>query len=504
MDANRRPNVATTAQFTCRAFPRRTAGVLLHITALQGHGPVGSLGAEAKRFVDFLHAAGFSWWQVCPIGPTGYGDSPYQALSVFASNPYLLDLADLVKRGLLKPEEVAPLQRHGDENTDYGRLWEQLRPLLKTAAHRGATLLQHDQGFLAYCKREASWLTSWQKFSALREKHQFAAPAQWTDLVAPNSLQIEAAVLQFLFQQQWQELRAYAQQRGVTLFGDEPIYVSADGCDAKFHPELFQLDDAGAPTAVAGVPPDYFAADGQLWGNPLYRWERHQADQFSWWRSRIQHDLTFFDAIRIDHFRGLHDFWSVPAGSPNARQGQWCAGPDLAFTQAVGDLPLVAEDLGLLSPGVEVLRRASGLPGMSVLQFGFGEPPEGNPHYPDNITPDRVVYTGTHDNDTVVGWYKQLSDIEKSTLHQLYGDLAQPHLHFAEVALNSPAIAAFIPAQDLLGLDENARFNTPGNPQGNWTWRLTNVQFETLMQAAPAWKQRLQKSQRLSESNDGI
>jgi 4-alpha-glucanotransferase len=465
---------------------------------LHGRGPIGSLGQEARHFIDFLHASGFSWWQVCPIGPTGYGDSPYQALSVFASNPYLLDLADLVKRGLLKESEIAPLQRHGDEGTDYGRLWEQLLPLLKIAAERGAVTLKDTPAFMAYCQKQASWLDAWTQFSALREKHQFKAPARWPDLQAPENLRDEAAVLQFLFQQQWQALRDYAQQRGVTLFGDEPIYVSADGCDAKFNPELFQLDDNGTPTAVAGVPPDYFAADGQLWGNPLYRWERHQADQFKWWRSRIQHDLTFFDAIRIDHFRGLHDYWSVPAGAPNAREGQWCAGPDLAFTQAVGDLPLVAEDLGLLSPGVEVLRRASGLPGMSVLQFGFGGNPEGNPHYPDNITPDRIVYTGTHDNDTVVGWYKQLPEDERSALQQLYGALAEPHLHFAEIALNSPAIAAFIPAQDLLGLDERARFNTPGNPQGNWTWRLTNAQFDQLIQDAPTWKRRLETSQRLN------
>ena len=501
MDATGRQSGATlTAQtpFACRAFPRRTAGVLLHLTALHGTGPIGSLGSAAREFIDWLQAAGFSWWQFCPLGPTGYGDSPYQALSVFASNPYLLDLDDLIARGLLKTEEVNPLRQTQATSVDYGQLWEQLRPLLKTAAQRGAKALQNNPTFTAFRSSQSAWLDSWTRFAALREKHHFTAPQTWPDLNADEALCTEAAVLQFLFHEQWQSLRQYARTRGIAFFGDEPIYVSADGCDAKFHPELFQLDAAGKPTAVAGVPPDYFAADGQLWGNPLYKWEHHQANQFQWWRSRVQHDLKFFDAIRIDHFRGIHDYWSVPAGAPNAREGQWCAGPDLAFTQALADLPLVAEDLGLLSPGVDVLRRASGLPGMSVLQFGFGGPPAENPHYPTNITADRVVYTGTHDNDTVVSWYQQLSPDEAKALEKLYGPLAKPHWHFAELALNSPAIAAFIPVQDLLGLDGRARFNTPGKPQGNWCWRMSADEFAQLREAAASWRQKIKLAQRLN------
>lgn len=489
---------AAAEPFRCRAFPRRSAGVLLHITALPGEGPVGSLGAPARRFVDFLHTAGFGWWQVCPLGPTGYGDSPYQALSVFAGNPYLLDLDDLVARGLLDPEELAPLRRHGDEPTDYGRLWNELRPALQRAARRGASVLAQNAAFLRFREEQAPWLADWCRFSALREANGFSAPDTWRHRDADPVLAAEAAVLQFLFAEQWKSLRQYARERGVALFGDEPIYVSADGCDAWSRPELFQLDAHGRPRAVAGVPPDYFAEDGQLWGNPLYDWDRHAADGFAWWKSRVRHDLGLFDAIRIDHFRGLHDYWSVPAGAPNARGGEWLQGPDLAFTQALGDLPLVAEDLGLLSPGVEVLRRASGLPGMSVLQFGFGGETEGNPHYPRNVTADRVVYTGTHDNDTVVGWYGQASPEERARVEEVFGPVENPHLVFAEAALASPAIAAFIPAQDLLGLGSAARFNTPGNPQGNWCWRLSELQLTILRASAGAWRQRLAATDRLS------
>jgi len=503
MDSARREPAAVTgrapaAPFACHAFPRRSAGVLLHPTALPGEGPVGSLGAEARRFVDAIAAAGFTWWQVCPLGPTGYGDSPYQALSVFAGNPYLLDLADLGARKLLTPEEIAGLRRGSDGRTDYGRLWNQLRPALQLAARRGAKILKQNAAFRRFREQQAGWLGAWCRFAALREANGFTAPDKWTIDEAPAEAVAEAEVLQFLFAEQWKALREYARDKGVRFFGDEPIYVSADGCDAKTRPELFQLDAQGRPTAVAGVPPDYFAADGQLWGNPLYAWDRHAADGFAWWQARVRHDLELFDAIRIDHFRGIHDYWSVPAGAPNAREGKWCDGPGLAFTGALAGLPLVAEDLGLLSPGVDVLRQASGLPGMSVLQFGFGGPPEGNPHFPTNITTDRVVYTGTHDNDTVVGWHAQASADERARVEAIFGPMTAPHVTLAEAALASPGVAAFIPVQDLLGLGAEARFNTPGNPQGNWGWRMTDLQLTTLAAVAGAWRQRLKAAGRLS------
>ncbi|MEY4086439.1 MAG: 4-alpha-glucanotransferase [Verrucomicrobiota bacterium] len=490
------PRVAP-AGFRCRAFPRRTAGVLLHVTALPGSGPVGSLGADARGFVDVLAAAGFGWWQVCPLGPTGYGDSPYQALSVFAGNPYLLDLADLRARGLVGADELAALGPAAAGRVDFGRLWTTLRPLLDRVGERAAAALRSDPDFARFRREQAGWLDDWTRFSALRALNGFIAPAAWTTTTAPGDARLAAAALQFLFAEQWAALRAYAQARGVRLFGDEPIYVSADGCDAKFRPELFQLDAAGRPTAVAGVPPDYFAADGQLWGNPLYAWERHAADGFAWWQARVRHDLGLFDAIRIDHFRGIHDYWSVPAGAPNAREGAWHAGPDLAFTRALGDLPLVAEDLGLLSPGVETLRVAAGLPGMAVLQFGFGGETAGNPHYPPNIAADRLAYTGTHDNDTLVGWLAQASAAERRGLEELYG--AEPTAErLVRAVLESPAVAAFVPAQDLLGLGAEARFNTPGNPQGNWSWRMTAAQRDALAAQAPARRAALLRAGRLS------
>ena len=483
--------------YRCRAFPERAAGVLLHLTALPGPGPVGSLGAEARHFIDFLSQAGFTWWQICPLGPTGYGDSPYQALSVFAGNPYLLDLKDLEKRGLLSDFEVKTLQRGDETSVNYGRLWEELRPLLALAAERGVKLYQNNHAFISFCQREHHWLADWCHFSALREQNLFTNPEHWKIKEMDSSLAQGAAVLQFIFSEQWNELKKYADKHGVKLFGDEPIYVSDDGCDRWAHPELFQLNEEGKPAFVAGVPPDYFSEDGQLWGNPLYDWQRHAADGFQWWRARVHHDLNLFEAVRIDHFRGIHDYWRVPAQAKNARGGQWCAGPDFDFIKALGDLPLVAEDLGLLSPGVEILRQKSKLPGMSVIQFGFGEI-EGNPHHPKNITADRVVYTGTHDNDTLKGWLKNCSEKERVHLNPFIENSANPISTLVTIALDSDAICAIIPAQDLLELDSAGRFNTPGHAQGNWSWRMSDKDLVTLFTQVESWQLRLAKSERAS------
>jgi 4-alpha-glucanotransferase len=483
--------------YRCRAFPERAAGVLLHLTALPGSGPIGSLGSEARHFIDFLSQAGFTWWQICPLGPTGYGDSPYQALSVFAGNPYLLDLQDLEKRGLLTDFEVKSVQRGDETSVNYGRLWEQLRPLLTLAAERGVKVYQNNNLFISFCEREQHWLADWCKFSALREQNLFTHPEHWKINAVDSLLAQGAAVLQFIFSEQWSELKKYAAKHGVKLLGDEPIYVSDDGCDRWAHPELFQLNEHGKPAFIAGVPPDYFSEDGQLWGNPLYDWARHAADGFQWWRARAHHDLNLFEAVRIDHFRGIHDYWRVPAQAKNARGGQWCAGPDIDFINALGDLPLVAEDLGLLSPGVEILRRKSKLPGMSVIQFGFGEI-QGNPHHPENITADRVVYTGTHDNDTLKGWLKNCSDKERAHLFPFIEHSAHPISTLITIALDSDAICAIIPAQDLLELDSEGRFNTPGRAQGNWNWRMSDEDLVTLFTQVENWQLRLAKSERTS------
>lgn len=460
--------------FECKAFPDRRAGVLLHPTSLAGAGPVGSLGAEARAFVDLLAEAGFGWWQVCPLGPTGYGDSPYQALSVFAGNPYLLDLHGLKEDGLLTAAESAALSRGDDADTDYGRLWTELRPTLDRASGRAASALKSDRAYAAFRERQQGWLEPWSRFMSLRERQGYRPPAEWDRAGRPDAEAADrAAALQYLFALQFSRLREHASRRGVRIFGDEPIYVSADGCDAWSRPELFDLDESGRPRAVAGVPPDYFCADGQLWGNPLYRWSKHAEDGFAWWRARVRHDLGRFDAVRIDHFRGLHDYWSVPADAPDARDGEWLEGPGMAFIRALGDAPLVAEDLGMLSPGVETLRREAGLPGMSVLQFGFGGPKEGNPHHPENVAVDRVAYTGTHDNDTLAGWLKTATEPERRGLREAFEGRDPSAEDLVRSVLSSPAVAAFLPAQDLLGLGGEARFNAPGRPDGNWRWRMS-------------------------------
>lgn len=468
----------TAAGFRCAAFPGRAAGAVLHVTSLPGGGPVGNLGAGARAWVDVLAESGLSWWQICPLGPTGYGDSPYQPLSSAALNPYLADLAELAEEGLVTREELAELGPPGGR-VDYGLLWERLRPLLDRVAARGVS----DRRRLArwgdlddFRGREGGWLRDWCRFAALREANGHRAPADWGKGEPEEGAADRAAALQMVLRAQWDGLRAHAAARRVRILGDLPIYVSADGCDRWARPDLF------ASGEVAGVPPDYFCEDGQLWGNPLYDWDRHAADGFAWWRERVERDLGLFDAARIDHFRGLCDYWAVPAAAPNAREGRWRAGPGMDFFRALGDRPLVAEDLGLLSPGVHALRAEARLPGMSVLQFGFPLT-EDNPHHPSAIGPDRVAYTGTHDNDTTEGWFAGLGAEAAAEFRSAVGEGPAASAAWRAV-LGSPAVAAFAPAQDLLGLGGEARLNRPGVAQGNWTWRMTGPQLDRLRAAS--------------------
>ncbi len=473
------------------ALPRRAAGVVLHPTSLPGPGLIGGMGASARRWVDFLAGAGFGWWQVCPLGPTGYGDSPYQPLSVFALNPHLIDLAELREEGLVTDEECRGL---GDSpgRSDHGLAWERLRPLLALAASRGAgdpARLRRWGDLGAYRERERGWLDGWERFAALREANGFAAPGRWGRGEPDADSRARAAALQMIAESQWRALRSHAASRGVRLLGDEPIYVSADGADRWARPELF------ASGAVAGVPPDYFSEDGQLWGNPLYAWERHAEDGFAWWRARVGRDLGLFDAVRLDHFRGICDYWAVPEGATSAKAGAWREGPGMAFFRALGPCPMVAEDLGLLSPGVHALRAEAGLPGMAVLQFGFPLTPD-NPHHPSTITADRLAYTGTHDNDTTAGWFAGLPEPVAAEAREALGD--GPIARAAwRAALASPAIGAFAPAQDLLGLGSEARLNTPGTATGNWTWRLGAGQLGELEAAASTFRKAIGGSGRL-------
>src|SRR5262245_7231248 len=421
----------------------RRAGVLLHVTSLPG----GRLGPEAYAFVDRLAAAGATVWQVLPLVPPDEEGSPYRALSAMAGHPGLLDPAD---------------------------------PLPEA----------DDPAYLAWCEREAEWLDPYVEYRTLRMLHGGSAWPEWDpalrdrDPARVRAALDDAAVLaerlraeQWLFAEQWRRLREYAADRGVLLYGDLPIFVAHDSADVWADRDLFELDTDGRPTTVTGVPPDYFAADGQRWNNPHYDWTAMAADGYAWWRRRIGRQRDLFDLVRIDHFRGFEAAWHVPVDAPTARDGWWVPGPGLDLLwpvlEAAGPGSLVAEDLGVITPEVDELRRAVGLPGMKVLQFAFDGDP-GNPHLPAHHSEHSVVYTGTHDNDTTLGWWHSLDDRTRDLVRAQTADPDEPMpWALVRTALSSRARLAVVPAQDLLGLGSSARMNTPGVPDGNWTWRMS-------------------------------
>jgi 4-alpha-glucanotransferase len=470
----------------------RSAGVLLHPTSLPGGQGVGTLGESALRFLDFLQAAEVTWWQVCPLGPTGYGDSPYQCYSAFAGNPFLIDLRDLSAAKLLSVDEIAPLDARGTGSVDYEALAEVKMPLLRRAAERhrlaGSPPLGFE-GFSDFKAAQAWWLEPYALFRALKDNFGGRAWWEWPEGVRsfasiPASLgrqlkdEIEAhRFYQYAFFTQWRRVRAEAARRGVGVIGDIPIFVAADSADAWTRPELFELAKDGRPIAVAGVPPDYFSQDGQLWGNPLYRWEVHAADGYAWWKERLRASFDMYDVVRIDHFRGFDSFWRIPLPAENARTGEWKPGPGLDFFRAVKDAfpqaKIIAEDLGILTPSVEQLLAETGLPGMAVLQFAFGGDAT-NAYLPHNLRPNGVVYPGTHDNDTTLGWYASadaaLRDHVRRYLRVGGEEIGWDFVRAAYAAVSRLAI---ISAQDLLSLGSAARFNMPGKPNGNWRWRLT-------------------------------
>ncbi len=432
-----------------RLLDRRRSGVLLHPTSLlQGAAGQlrGALGSAARAFVDWLARAEFSIWQMLPLGPPGHGGSPYWARSDFAGQPLLIDRSEL-------PDRVA-------QRADYD-------------AFRAAS---------------RDWLDDYVLFEVLAERFQTAwwdwpvefrsrEPAALATALAEYQGELEyRRIEQWYFDWQWRQLRSYAGARGVFLFGDLPIYVAPDSVATWSQREQFQLDADGRPAALAGVPPDYFSADGQLWGNPLYNWRQAEHDQFAFWRTRLARALQRFDLVRIDHFRGLAAYWSVPAGASTAREGRWCPAPGRALFRALAaefpELPLVAEDLGVITADVNELRTAFGLPGMRVLQFGFDGSP-GNPHLPHNYARDLVAYTGTHDNDTSLGWYRQLWQEERARVdYYLRADAGSVMDAMQRSCLGSVAQLVIVPVQDLLALGSEARLNTPGTAVGNWSWRL--------------------------------
>ena len=487
----------------------RTAGVLLHPTSLPNDQGIGTFDRQALRFLDFVQAAGMKYWQLCPLGPTGYGDSPYQCFSGFAGNPYLIDLGALIERGLLTKEEVAPLSLLSRDRVDYGALYEQKWPLLALAFKRFKAagcpdLAQNGETFAAFQKTHAAWLSDYAFFRALKDHHAGVAWWEWPeaersrDTAQKSPLRSELAptteahaFYQYLFFNQWRGIRAAAKERGIEIIGDIPIFVAADSAEVWANPELFELDQrTGRPLAVAGVPPDYFSDDGQLWGNPLYVWPCHAQDDYAWWHARLRASFEIFDVVRIDHFRGFDAYWRIALPATNARAGKWVPGPGLDFFRSVqAAFPaakIIAEDLGELSPSVVALRNETGLPGMAILQFAFGGGAE-NLYLPHNLVANSVIYPGTHDNDTSLGWYAAGTEKERDHVRRYLrvggGDCGWDFIRASYSAVSRLAV---LPMQDILSLGAEARFNSPGKPQGNWQWRYSEAQLEQLIAGGTA------------------
>jgi 4-alpha-glucanotransferase len=472
----------------------RAAGILLHPTSLPSRHGIGDLGAGARAFLDWLSAAGGRWWQVLPLVPVGGGWSPYATLSSLAGNPLLLDLDDLVERGLLLASEVEPAQSFELDRVDYDRVASWKLPLVHKACERLAT---SDEGRAlgARFRRANPWIDDDALFMALKSAQGEKPWWQWAPALrdrAPEALEkarrehapaVERRVMeQALFESQWHALRRAAAARKVKLMGDLPIYVSDDSVDVWAHRLLFQLGKDHRPTHVAGCPPDIFSETGQWWGSPLYRWDEMKKDGHAWWVARLRRNLDLTDVVRIDHFRGFAGYWSIPADAPDARYGRFIDGPGLAFfrdlQRALGDhLPLVAEDLGVITQDVEELRRAAGLPGMKILQFAFGAGND-NRYLPHHHVEDCVVYTGTHDNDTTLGWWQAESEATRDHVRRYLGrDGSDIVWDMIRTALLSVAHTAIIPLQDILALDAGARMNRPGLASGNWTWRVRQEAF---------------------------
>jgi 4-alpha-glucanotransferase len=486
------------------ATDRRASGVLLHVTSLPSPYGIGDLGASAFAWVDRLAGAGQSWWQALPLGPTGYGNSPYQPLSSFAGNVLLISPDQLALDGLLKRSDLDGAS-FPTGAVDYPAVIRFKHGLLGRAWSNFRAGVRPDLGpaFDRFCNDQAHWLDDYALFRALKARHGGAHYLEWPDaLVRRDPAALDEArreladpiglarFAQFLVFAQGARLREHANARGVRFIGDLPFFVSPDSSDVWANPEFFQLDDRRRPRFVAGVPPDYFSPEGQLWGNPVYDWEVLRRAGYRWWIDRLRALLAHVDLVRLDHFRGFAAAWHVPAGSATARSGQWLPGPgaDLfrAAREALGGLPLIAEDLGLITPDVRRLREEFHLPGMKVLQFAFDGNPD-NPFLPHNYGPDSVVYTGTHDNDTTRGWFEALPEAEKravwSYLGRSPGEDADVAWGLIRLAWKSPAALAVTPLQDLLSLGSEARMNRPGKADGNWGWRFTDE-----MLSAPAFQ----------------
>lgn len=488
-------------------FPR-LSGVLLHPTSLPGPHGIGELGKEAYKFVDWLEQSGQALWQVLPLGPTGYGDSPYASFSTFAGQPLIIDLEALVKAGDLDKKDLKEIPAFPKGKVDYGWLNHWKLPLLKKAALKFLSSgdSERRQAYEAFKAAEAGWLDDFALFMAVKDHYQALADAQglmgkmWSnfwdkDIALREGAAVQAwsaklgqeievkKVIQWYFYSQWLALKTYANNKGIQVVGDIPIFVAADSVDVWANKHLFHLGPDGQPLLVAGVPPDYFSATGQLWGNPLYKWDAHQAEGFAWWVKRIQGMLKLVDIVRIDHFRGFEAYWEIQAGEPTAVNGRWVKAPGhelfAAIKHHLGKLPIIAEDLGVITPEVEHLRDSFEFPGMKILQFAFDSGESGskgdNPFLPHNYTDNCIVYTGTHDNDTAYGWYKKASSGDKKLARDYVGAIEDEVVWgFIRACWSSVARMAVVPMQDLLNKGDEGRMNTPSTlSDKNWSWRLT-------------------------------
>lgn len=468
----------------------RKSGILMHLSSLSSPYGIGTMGHTAKEFVDFLKASGQTCWQLLPICPTSYGDSPYQSYSTFAGNPYFIDLDELEKKGLLDKSDYENIDWESTpDRVNFGAMYEKRYPLLHKAANRFLACPPED--FTEFCEKNDFWLSDFALFMALKDAH---GGAQWSEWQQPFRNRVEDAILkatktyeeeirfwkalQYLFFEQWEALKAYANDNGISMIGDLPIYVSLDSVDVWAHPELFQLDENKVPKEVAGCPPDGFSADGQLWGNPLFDWDYIEQTKFAWWIQRIQYLCNVYDILRIDHFRGFESYYAIPYRDDTAHNGYWKQGPGMklfdAVENAIGRKAIIAEDLGHLTDSVRQLLKDSGFPGMKVLEFAFDSRDESGVEYlPHNFIENCVAYAGTHDNDTIIGWFAEADEADTTYAREYLKISEGDELNWSmmDALWESIANLTIVQAQDLLGLGSEARMNQPSTVGRNWQWR---------------------------------
>lgn len=508
----------------------RTAGILFAISSLPSKYGIGCFSKEAYRFVDWLVAAGQEYWQILPMGPTGFGDSPYQSFSTFAGNPYFIDLEALVSEGLLEKNECDSVDFGTDEQQiDYAKLYSGRWGLLRTAYERSNLLEQED--FHRFLDDNSDWIYDYSLFMAAKNHFGGIVWTEWPEDIRNRSeqslkhyrefladdIQFQQYI-QYLFFKQWHQLRDYANNKGIQIIGDIPIYVALDSLDAWAHPELFQLDENGVPTAVAGCPPDGFTPDGQLWGNPLYDWEYHKQSGFAWWIKRLSFCFDLFDVLRIDHFRGFDEYYSIPYGEKTAVNGHWEKGPGMhlfeAVENAIGKKAVIAEDLGFVTDSVRQLVVDSGFAGMKLLEFAFDTRDTGsaNDYLPHNYNNNCVTYTGTHDNETLIGWWQNLDEEIRNNVRGYLCDYYTPddkiHLPLIALIMRSSAKICIIPIQDYFGLDNQARMNTPSSVGKNWRWRVKgedlNEAISQTIKEITARSGRLKDKKKIGDSSINI